>query len=51
MKLKAVAAGMEDREREVAGSEKAQLLFANDATLEEIRQRAYELHIDLGCVR
>ena len=51
MKMKAVAAGMEDREREVAESEKTQPQFANAATLEEIRQRAYELHLDRGCER
>jgi hypothetical protein len=36
-------------EREVTESEKTQPQLANAATLEEIRQRAYELRIDRGC--
>jgi hypothetical protein len=50
MKSKAVAAGMEGREHEVAGSEKAQPQLANAPSLEKIQQRAYELHLEQGCV-
>lgn len=50
MKAKAVAAGTENIEREVAESETTQPQFANAPTQEEIRQRAYGLHLERGCV-
>jgi hypothetical protein len=50
MKSKAVAAGLEGMEHEVAESEKTHLQLANVLSQEEIRLRAYELHIEKGCV-
>ncbi len=50
MKSKAAPAGMEDGEHEVAESEKARPQLANAPSLEEIQQRAYELHLEQGCV-
>ena len=50
MKAKTVVAGMEGREQEVAESEKTQLQLADGPSLEEVRQRAYELHVERGCV-
>ena len=50
MRAKTVAAGMEGREQEVAESEKTQLQLADGSSLEEVRQRAYELHVERGCV-
>ena len=50
MKSKAVAAGMEGMEYEVAESEKTQPQLANAPGLEKIQQRAYELHLEQGCV-
>ena len=50
MKAKAAAASMEDREQEVAESEKTQLQLADGPSLEEVRKRAYELHVERGCV-
>ena len=47
MKAKAAAAG---REQEVAESETTQLQLADGPSLEEVRQRAYELHLERGCV-
>ena len=49
MKSKAAAAGMGDTKHEVAESEKTQLQLANAPSLEEIRLRAYELHVEKGC--
>jgi hypothetical protein len=49
MKSKSVAAGVEDTEHEVAESEKTQPL-ANGPSIEEVRQRAYELHLERGCI-
>jgi hypothetical protein len=49
MKSKAVAAGMGDTKHEAVESEKTQLQLANAASLEEIRLRAYELHLEKGC--
>jgi hypothetical protein len=49
MKTKVVAAGMEDREQEVAESAGAQPQLASATNLEEIQQRAYELHLERGC--
>lgn len=49
MKSKAVAAGMGDTKHEAAESEKTQLQLANVPSLEQIRLRAYELHLEKGC--
>jgi hypothetical protein len=49
MKSKAVAAGMGDTKHEAVESEKTQVQLANAAGLEEIRLRAYELHLEKGC--
>ena len=51
MKAKVVAAGMEEREQEVAESSRTQSQLASAASLEEIQQRAYVLHLERGCVR
>jgi hypothetical protein len=50
MKAKTVAVGTEGREQEVAESEKTQPQLAEGPSLEEVRQRAYELHVERGCV-
>jgi Protein of unknown function (DUF2934) len=52
MKVKTVAAGLEGTEHEVIESEEAQSQpqLANAPSPEEIRQRAYELHVEGGCV-
>ena len=49
-KAKRVALGMEDREHEAAESDKTKPQLANASGREEIRQRAYELHLERGCV-
>ena len=49
MKSKSAAAGVEDSGHEVAESEKTQP-FANAPGIDEIRQRAYELHLERGCI-
>jgi DUF2934 family protein len=49
MKSKSMPAGAENREHEVAESEKTQPL-ASSPSIEEIRQRAYELHLERGCI-
>ena len=49
MKSKAVAAGMGDSGHELAESEKTQVQLANAPSLEEIRLRVYELHLEKGC--
>jgi hypothetical protein len=49
MKAKVVAAGMEDREQEVAESARTQPQLASAPSLEEIQQRAYGLHLERGC--
>ena len=46
MKAKAAAAG---REQDVAESEKTQLQLSDDPSLEEVRERTYELHVERGC--
>jgi Protein of unknown function (DUF2934) len=50
MKSKAVAAGMEGKEHEVADSRKTQPQPARAPSLQAIQQRAYELHLEQGCV-
>lgn len=50
MKLKTVAAGFESTEQEeVDQSENTRSELADAPTVEEIRQRAYELHLEGGC--
>ena len=44
-----MAAGMEGMEREVAESEKTQLQLSDDPSLEEVRERTYELQVERGC--
>jgi Protein of unknown function (DUF2934) len=50
MKSKTVTAVMKDGERSAVESVGTQPWRARAPTLEEIRQRAYELHLDRGCV-
>jgi len=50
MKVKTVAAGLESTEHEVVQSEDTHSELADAPTVEEIRQRAYELHLEGGCV-
>jgi len=50
MKAKVVAAGMEHREQEVVESAGTQPQLASAPSLEEIQQRAHELHLERGCV-
>ncbi len=49
MKSKSAALGAEESEHEVADSQKTQP-FANRPSIDEIRQRAYELHLERGCI-
>jgi hypothetical protein len=48
MRAKIAAAGMEDREQEVAESARTQPQLASAPSLEEIQQRAYGLHLERG---
>ena len=48
MKAKVAAAGMEDKEQEVAESARTEPQLASAASLEEIQQRAYVLHLERG---
>ena len=50
MKVKTVAAGLESTELELVESEQKQPKLTDAPTVEEIRQRAYELHLEGGCV-
>lgn len=50
MKSKAVAASMEDIEHEMVESEQTQPKLVNEPGLEEIRHRAYETHLERGCI-
>ena len=50
MKSKAVAASIEDMEHEIAESEQTQTELVNGIRLEEIRHRAYEIHLERGCI-
>ena len=50
MKSKAVTAVMEDGQQAAIQSGSAQTWLASAPTPEEIRQRAYELHVERGCV-
>ena len=51
MKSKTVTADMEDRGREAIEFEQTQPQFASASSQEEIRQRAYELHVERGCIQ
>ena len=48
MKSKSVAAGAENLDREVAQSEETQPQPLISPSLEDIQQRAYEIHLDRG---
>jgi hypothetical protein len=50
MKSKAVAASMENAGHEIAESGQTQPELAGGPSLEEIRHRAYEIHLERGCV-
>jgi hypothetical protein len=50
MKSKAVAAGMENIEHEIAESEQTQPKLAGGPSLDEIRHRAFEIHLGRGCI-
>ena len=50
MKSKNVTAVTEDREYEAVEFEQTQAQLASAPSLEEIQQRAYELHLERGCV-
>jgi len=50
MKSKNVVAGLEERNQEVSGTERTQPPVANGPSFEEIRRRAYELHLERDCI-
>jgi hypothetical protein len=50
MKAKTVAADLQSREHDVAKSGRTQAPLASTPSLEEIRQRAHELHLEGGCM-
>ena len=50
MKSKTVAAGVETMEHETAESEQIQHKLVEGPRREEIRRRAYELHLERGCI-
>ena len=50
MKSKTLTADVEEREQAPVESEQTQSQLASGPTPEEIRQRAYELHLQGGCV-
>jgi hypothetical protein len=50
MKSKTVKAVTENTEHEAVESEQGQAQLASAPSLEEIRQRAYELHLERGCM-
>lgn len=49
MKAKTAAIGLERREPDEAGSEQSQGQLTSAPSPEQIRQRAYELHLESGC--
>jgi Protein of unknown function (DUF2934) len=49
MKSRNVVAGIEGGNHDVAESERPQPELANGPSLEQIRQRAYELYLEGGC--
>jgi Protein of unknown function (DUF2934) len=50
MKSKTVAAGVGNMEHETAESEQIQHELVEGPSREEIRHRAYELHLERGCI-
>jgi len=50
MKPKSLAEDMSRTDKDSAESEKTQVELSNSLSPEEIRQRAYELHVEGGCV-
>jgi DUF2934 family protein len=50
MKSKTMTADLKDREHEAVESEQTQLHLASAPSLDEIRHRAYELHLERGCM-
>jgi hypothetical protein len=50
MKLKTLRADVGDREHEALESELMPSVLAIGPTVDEIRQRAYEIHLEHGCV-
>jgi Protein of unknown function (DUF2934) len=50
MQVKSVAAGAAGGKQEVAESRVREVQPATGATVDEIRQRAYELHLERGSV-
>jgi hypothetical protein len=48
MKSKGVAAGMEDIQHQTAESDRTQPELVNGPSQEEIRNRAYEIHLERG---
>jgi hypothetical protein len=50
MKPKSALEDMNPKDQESAESEKTQAEISNSPSPEEIRQRAYELHLEGGCV-
>lgn len=46
MKSKSVAAGIQNSENEVAQSPQTRPLLSNAPSLEEVRQRAYDIHVE-----
>jgi hypothetical protein len=50
MKSKTITAEVNDRERGIVESEQKPLERTSGPSVDEIRQRAYELHLERGCV-
>ena len=50
MKAKSFADDMSRTDKDSTESEKTQIELSNSPSLEEIRQRAYQLHVEGGCV-
>jgi hypothetical protein len=48
MSLKTVTSSVEDKKHEAIGSEQRQPQFVGAPKVEEIRQRAYEIHLERG---
>jgi Protein of unknown function (DUF2934) len=51
MKSKAVAASVEDTKHKMTESEQTQHELVDGPSLEEIRNRAYEIYIERGCIQ
>jgi hypothetical protein len=50
MKSKSLAEDMSRIDKDSAESKKTRVEFSNSPSPQEIRQRAYELHVEGGCV-